>query len=577
MGGRAGRYYANQLGESPWRLSAVVVLLAVFAIVVVGKLFLMQIVQHGYYLGLATEEHRSVRQLQPQRGTVLARDGAPLAVSVPYETLLADATHMTDKGDVARRLATALGGNQASLAAKLTTAGDKPAMLQSSLSAEQADRVRGLHLLNVYFETEPLRLHPEGGLASQVLGFVGRDYAGLAGLEMAWNDELGGRLGSVEAEVDTAGDAIALGALDYVAPVSGADLLTTIDRYTQRLVEQQLNAAVEAHNPESATIIVLEPRTGAILAMATRPSYSLADPDYLEPENESLYRIPAVSDVYEPGSVFKVITMSAGIDSGAVQPDETYDDKGYVVEGDVTIRNADGIGRGIQTMAEILQKSLNTGSSYVARKLGPDRFYQYVRAFGFGEPTAVDLPGEAAGLVRDNKASGWSGSDLLTNSFGQGIAVTPLQMARGVAVVANGGLLMQPQIVREVRSAGGVRHIAPQTVRRVISPKTASILTNMMVNAVDKSVVGLAKLNGYRVAGKSGTAEILVDGRYAPNDTVASFVGFAPADDPRFLVLVAVTRPKDNIWGEAVAAPIFATIMQDLLAHAGVAPALDGQ
>ena len=573
MGGRGAEPTGNQLRERPWRLLALVALLVAYAAIVAGKLVYIQVFQHDYYLALANEEHYSQRQLEPPRGALLAADGAPLAVSVPFETLYADGRHMTDRAKAARLLAPLLGEDEALLVAKLAGAGDQPLLLKGHLPAEVADRVRALRLLNVYLETEPRRLHPEGGLASQLIGFVGRDYVGLAGLEMSWNDEMRGRHGSVQAEVDTAGDEIALGLRNYQAPVGGADLLTTIDRYTQRLIERELEAAVKRHSADAGTIIVMDPRTGAILGMASWPSYSLADPDYLAPEKEPLYRSPAVSDVYEPGSVFKVVTMAAGIDSGAVAPNETYEDKGYVVEGEVVIRNWNGVGLGPgTTMAQVLQRSLNTGSAYVARKLGADRFYSYLRAFGFGVPTGIDLPGEAAGLVRDATASGWSRSDLLTNSFGQGIAVTPLQMAQAVAVVANEGRLMRPHVVREVRSPEGTRRIAPQTVRQVISPETARIVTNMMVNAVDKSVVGLAKLEGYRVAGKSGTAELLVNGRYSPEDTVASFVGFAPADAPKFLVLVAITRPKDNIWGEAVAAPIFSGIMHDLLAHAGVPP-----
>ncbi|MHB1415466.1 MAG: peptidoglycan D,D-transpeptidase FtsI family protein, partial [Chloroflexota bacterium] len=449
---------------------------------------------------------------------------------------------------------------------------DQPAVLERYLPAEVADKVRALHISSVYLESEPRRLHPEGNLASQILGFVGTDFTGLAGLEKSLEVQLGGQKGELKVEVDTAGEEIALGLRSYVPPVAGADTVTTIDRFAQQLVEDKLDEAMEQHSAESGTIIVLEPKTGAILAMASRPSFGVDDPDLFAPEKQTLYRCPAISDVYEPGSVFKVVTMSSGIDAGAVAPDETYYDEGYVQEGNVIIHNAQGVGYGWQTMAQILQRSLNTGSSYVARKLGPERFYAYVQAFGFGAPTGVALPGEAAGLVRTNQADGWSASDLLTNSFGQGIAVTPLQMARAVSVIANDGRLVTPQIVREVRSPGGDIEVAPEVVRQVISPEAAHAVTDMMVNAVDKSVVGLATIEGYRVAGKSGTAEILVDGKYVPEDTVASFIGFAPADEPRFLVLVAITRSKDNIWGEAVAAPIFQDIMEELLRHAGIGP-----
>jgi cell division protein FtsI/penicillin-binding protein 2 len=560
------------LGERAWRLYAIVAMLGAFTAIVVVKLGSIQLMQHDHFRTLATEEHWQKSEIPAPRGAILAADGAPLAVSVDYETLYADGKHLSDKTKAAQLLAPVLGESTEAINAKLSAGGDGPIVLRAYLPYDEADKVRKLRLLNVYFEAEPRRQHPEGRLASQLVGFVGRDREGLLGLEMAWDSTLAGKSGKLWAEVDTAGSEIALGGRDYEAPVPGADVVSTIDRFAQGIVERELDAAMKRHEADAGSIVVLEPRTGAVLAMASRPSFALDDPDLFEPGKEGLYKFPAVSDLYEPGSIFKVITMAAGLDAGAVTEHESFYDNGYVSEGGVIVRNWDGQGHGWQTMAQILQRSLNTGSSYVAKKLGPARFYDYVRAFGFGRPTDVELPGEAEGLVRGHESEGWSGTDLLTNSFGQGIGVTALQMARAVGAVANEGRLMKPQVVREVRSAEGAIAVVPQVERQVISPETARVLTGMMVNAVDNSVVGLAKVDGYRVAGKSGTAEILVDGAYSREDTIASFVGFAPAEEPRFVVLVSIMRPKDNIWGEAVAAPIFATIMQELLTHSGVAP-----
>lgn len=562
----------NHLNERPWRLYVIVALLSAYAVVVVGKLFYIQVLQHDYYTELAREERWRERQIQPPRGSILAADGAPLAVSVPFESLYADAAYISDKDRTARMLAPVLGLEEQKIATKLADTSGQPVLLARHMPATDADSVRALGLYNVYFETENKRLYPEGELASQLLGFVGADQEGLVGLELSWQEHLAGKKGTSLAEVDTAGDAIAIGHSDYLPPVPGADIVTTIDRFAQRLVERELDAAMERHNADSGVIIVMEPSTGSIVAMAARPSFSLTDPNLFSPENEALYNCQAVASIYEPGSVFKVITMAAGLDSGAVAPDEVYYDEGYFAADGVIIRNWNGQGYGWQTMAEILQRSLNTGSSYVASKLGSERFYEYVRAFGFGEPTGVDLPVDAAGLVRSDPAAGWSPSDLLTNSYGQGISVTPLQMVRAIAAVANEGRLMKPQLVRELRTADGVVKIAPEVVRQVIKPETAAILTDMMVNAVENSVVGLAKVEGYKVAGKSGTAEISNPDGYNPDDTVASFAGFAPAEDPRYVVLVAITRPKDNIWGEAVAAPIFSKVMGELLRHDGIAP-----
>lgn len=566
------RITPNLTGERAWRLFVIFAVLGAFCVVVAGKLVLIQVVQHEYFAALADEEHWRRSVIPAPRGSILAADGAQLSLSVDYETLYADGKHMSDKGKAAKALSAVLDESEEAIAARMVAGGDSPSLLRRYLTAEEADEVRRLRLYNVYFENEPLRLHPEGSLASQLIGFVGRDHEGLLGLEMAWEDDLAGTPGNLLAEVDTAGAAIALGVRDYSPPVRGADVLTTIDRFAQRTVERELDAAMERHQADAGSIVVLEPSTGAILAMASRPTFAVDDPGLFDPGREDLYRLRAVSDIYEPGSIFKVITMAAGLDSGAVTTDDAFYDEGYVVEGGVAVRNWDGQGHGWQSMAQILQRSLNTGSSYVAKQLGPNRFYDYVRAFGFGQPTGVDLPGEGEGIVRDDSSEGWSATDLLTNSFGQGISVTALQMARAVAAVANEGRLMVPQVVREVRTAESTKRVEPVVERQVISPETARTLADMMVFAVDESVVGLAKVEGYRVAGKSGTAEMLVDGVYSRDDTIASFVGFAPAEAPRYVVLVSIVRPKDNIWGEAVAAPIFSAVMRELLNYGGVAP-----
>jgi stage V sporulation protein D (sporulation-specific penicillin-binding protein) len=507
----------NHLKEHPWRLYLVVALLGAYTTIVVVKLFYIQVVRNDYYTELAKEERWQQRVIPAQRGTILAADGAPLAVSVPFETLYVDAMHLQNKGKVVDALAPILSESQDSISAALAKDDGRPVALRKYLPAEVVDRVRDLRFLHVYFQPEPRRLYPEGSLASQLLGFVGAGHEGLAGLELSWQGLLGGKSGTLFAEMDTAGSAIALGPSDYEAPVRGADIVTTIDRFAQSLIERELDAAMDRHSADAGTIIVMEPSTGAILAMASRPSFSLDDPDLFSPEKESLYDCPAVSHVYEPGSVFKVITMAAGIDSGAVGPDEVYNDQGYFAYDGTVIHNWNGQGYGYQTMA---QKSCKGRSTRVrltlATKLGRERFYQYVSAFGFGQQTDVDLPSDGEGLVRSDPALGWSSSDLLTNSYGQGISVTPLQMVRAIAAVANEGRLMKPQIVREIRTAGGVERIAPQTVRQAISPETASILNDMMVNAVENSVVGLARVEGYQVAGKSGTAEISNTERYSP-------------------------------------------------------------
>ncbi len=559
------------LAERRWRLYLIAATLAAFTILVTGKLIYIQVFQHQYYRTLAAEEHWQAITLPAERGDILAADGRPLSESVTYESLYIDAKHVKDLDKTLAKLAPVIGQSEVEMRTKIAAAGDHPTLLQQYMPMDAANKVRALRLYNVYFEPEAKRLNPEGALASQLLGFVGKDQQGLLGLEMSWDKQLAGQPGRLYSEVDTAGSAIALGPSDLTVARDGADVVTTIDRFIQRTVERILQDAVTRHSADSGTIIVMNPHTGAILGAASRPSFSLTDPTMFEQSAREL-RFPAVSDVFEPGSIFKVITMAAGLDAGAVRSDEIYYDAGYVTESGINIYNWDGNGHGWQTMAEVIQRSLNTGSSYVARKLGAERFYDYVTAFGFGTLTNVDLPGEGEGIVRRESAQGWSPTDLLTNSFGQGIGVTSIQMARAVGAIANGGKLMKPQIVSEIRDANGVHKVAPVVERQVIRPETAAAMNRIMVNAVEESVVGTAKVPGYKVAGKSGTAEMLVDGVYSKQDTIASYVGFAPAEAPQFVVLVSIVRPRDNIWGEAVAAPIFSDLLRELMLHSRIAP-----
>lgn len=556
-----------------WRLLSVLAVCAVGALVVVARLFYIQVLQQDYYRDLALQEHWQKEIIPARRGTIRAADGQPLAISVGYETLYVVPRRVANPTALASQLEPLLGEPASAIAARLSGSGDVPVVVKAGLPADVATRVRSLRAAGLLLRPEPVRHLPEAPLAAQLIGFVGRDHQGLAGLEASLDRLLAGQPGVVYAERDTGGEEIALGRRIHQPAVDGADVVLTIDRFAQRIVEREVDAAMAKHRAANVTVVVMNPRTGGILAMASRPSYDPRDPALLTRTDTSLFRVPEVVDVYEPGSVFKVITMASGIDAGVVTPDTTVNDPGFFTYGGITVRNWDGRARGTITMRQGLAVSNNVVLANVSTRLGADRFYRYLQSFGFGQPTGIELPGEAPGILRTpSNGERWSQGDLATNAFGQGVAVNSIQLITAVSAIANGGVLLRPQIIREVWGANGheVRH--PETVRRVISAEAARTIADMMVTVVESSPSRPAVIEGYRVAGKTGTAELPTAQGYSTAQTIATFVGFVPADDPAFAVLVKVERPQDSPWGEIVAAPIFKRVAVPLLAHLRIPP-----
>lgn len=565
----------NPIEEQRWRLYTLMAIVLACILILVAKLFYLQVVQHEHFLSMAREEHWRETTVPAKRGTIWDSKGHRLATNVTYESLYAVPSQIDDPGKTARSLSAVLNEPAEKIASLLSSHQNSPVLIKGLLDSQQAQEIRNLHLGNVYLEPQFKRAYPEGSIASQLIGLVGRDNVGLSGLESEYDEDLAGKPGSIFAERDTGGDEIALGSRQSRPPVDGLDVVLTIDRYVQHVVERELDAAIRAHNADGGTIIVLEPTTGAVLALANRPTFDLNDPDLFQPSRVPLYRNPAISDVWEPGSVFKIVTMAAGLDTNTVTPDFAFDNKGYFTYGGGTVRNVT-TRIGPETMTQVLQRSSNIGAAFVSTSVGAEKFYQYVKSFGFGQPTGIDLPGESPGILRTPTQGPWYPFDLATNSFGQGISVTPIQMITAVAAVANGGLLMKPYVVSQViDKQGKVRRYDPTIIRQVISPNTASALAEMLVAVVEQAEDGQpkqAKVPGYLVAGKTGTAEIPVAGGYKETDTVASFVGFAPAERPRFVVLVKINSPKDTPWGEQAAAPVFRQVAQQLLLYYRIPP-----
>jgi cell division protein FtsI (penicillin-binding protein 3) len=441
-------------------------------------------------------------------------------------------------------------------------------LLKQRVSREVAEAITSLYLEGIYLEPKLRRRYPEVELTAHVIGFVNYDCDGAYGLEGYYDSLLKGTSTIPQGMVYPRNEAVPIVFHQLALPQDGSHLILTLDRNIQHLVEQELAEAVVKYAAAGGTVIVMDPKTGAILAMATYPSY---DPNRFYEVPMELYNNPAVSEQYEPGSVFKIITMAAGLDVGIIGPETTFYDSGTMEVGGLVIQNPDRRAHGLVSMTDIMAHSLNVGAAYVSTSLGEERFYTCLRRFGFGCQTGIDLYGEVAGSLKVPGSSRWSRSDLGTNSFGQGIAVTPLQMITAVAAVANCGFLMKPYVVERIVYEQEVILTQPTVVRQAISARAAGQLTDMLVETV-KQGAKLASVPGYDVAGKTGTARIPVGDHYDPDLTIASFVGFAPADDPRFIALVKIDKPRVASEGAHVAAPVFQAIAERLFVLLDVPP-----
>lgn len=410
------------------------------------------------------------------------------------------------------------------------------------------------------------RIYPEKSLASNILGFVSREGKGYFGVEERFNDLLAGKPRTVRVPRNPteAGEA------PYVP--DGASLVLTIDREIQRAMEQLIDQQVAANGATSGTLVVMDPQTGDILALATQPRMDLnefwryAD---VFPQDVPFNR--TIMQAYEPGSVFKVLTMAAGLDSGAVTPDTTFVDPGVIEVGGALIYNWNSAAWGPQDMQGCMQHSLNVCLAWIATRMGPDVMYRYMQSFGIGHLTGVDLAGETPGRLKSPGDNDWYMADLGTNAFGQGVATTPLQMAAAVSAVANNGRMMAPKIVRSVVNEGYQHNIEDRVATAPIRPETARALSHMLARSLEKESSD-ALVTGYRVAGKTGTAEIPTPFGYTSNATNASFVGWGPVDDPRFLVYVWLEKPTSSPWGSVVAAPVFRMAVEKLVVLMNIPP-----
>jgi len=539
---------------------------------IVSRLLYWQVWASSRLKTQAAGQHFFRLPLPPKRGAVISSDNYPLVMNQQAYLLYGEPKNIQDIDGFAKRVGESIGKDIASISGALKEPGRVWVPIEHKVEKETVDRLKNLQEKGLGFEEEPKRYYPEASIAAHLLGFVGLDQNGMDrgyfGLEGFYDRELRGKEGSLEIEKDVAGNPILIGQTFRVEPQDGRDLILWIDRSVQAIAEKRLKEGMEKYGAKEGSVVIMDPKTGGILGMASFPSY---DPRSYATSEKERYINPTVAGSYEPGSAFKVIIMGAGIDAGVVTAQTEMDETGPIEVGGYTIRTWNNQYHGKITMTKVLEYSSNVGMVFVGKKLGREKLLSAIKNFGFGKPTDIDLEDESSPTIRPNKE--WYEIDLSTASFGQGIAVTPIQMVRAVGALANGGVLMEPKVVKAIQDKNGkIAPIPPKKLRQVVSKKTAEEVTEMMVAAVDNGEAKWAKPQGYRIAGKTGTAQIPVSGHYDEKKTIASFVGFAPADDPKFVMLVTLRETTSSQWGSETAAPLFFNIAKDLFLYWGITP-----
>jgi cell division protein FtsI/penicillin-binding protein 2 len=559
------------------RIAVLVFLILSIVFVIIGRIYFLQVGSFGYYRALAENQHSLFQKLIPERGEIYLKDREALyPVAVNKETKMAYAVpkEIENVAVVVDNLATILDLDRNELAEKLKNKEDMYEVLKHRLSEEELAKIKELKLKGVRLTNESFRYYPAGELASHVLGFVGwkdEEFGGRYGSELFFEKELRGEGGNLFQNKDASGRWITTGERDIAYARNGDSLVLSLDHIVQYETEKMLAAAVEKYQADRGTIIVMESATGKIISMASYPTFN--PNEYAKVENMEAFRNLAVSDPYECGSVFKAITLAAAIDAGKIMPDTTYVDGGAVTEAGYTIRNSDLKANGKQTMTQVLEKSLNTGVIFAEKLMGNQTFGGYIKKFGFGELTGVDIFAEVPGNL-SNLASYKRNIEFLTASFGQGITVTPLQLISAYNAIANKGVLLKPQIVDKViHDDGSISEISVEEVRRVISEKSAFDTARMLRSVVTDGHGKQANVPGYLVGGKTGTAQVVgPSGGYEDGKNIGSFAGFAPVDNPKFTVLVRLDDPKTVEWAESSAAPTFGELMKFLLEYYRVEP-----
>lgn len=577
-------FYLRDGKKRFWRLCKFIFL---GVLIVVGRLVWIQLVHGSDMAELSISQTMGINIVSSPRGAIVDRDGEELAVSIMSKSLYADPVAMEDhpESDAAKTgrnvkrlaadlLAAPLGISAESLYSDFTIEGARFVWIKRTLSPEMAEKVQLIikenNLPGLHFLEESKRYYTKGTMAAQVLGFVGTDDVGLSGIELAMDSIIKARSKEMQETTDAVGNPIGESSMEDMRPQNMPTVYLTIDSKIQFVLEDALDRAMKETKSRAAAAILMDPHTGAVLGMASRPTF---DPNDFGEYPVSTWTNRAISIIYEPGSVFKPIVGCIGLSENIITPQTVFEDKGSIKIADRVIRNWDGEGRGQVPFEDIIKYSINTGMVQLGMQLGANQMIDYSKKFGFGQPTGIELPGEESGILY--RPEDMYEPDIATMAIGQGIAVTPLQMLRAICAIANGGELLEPYIIDKIVMPDGrvLRQGQKKVVRRVITEDVAGQMRMMMEKVVSEGGGKPAHIAGYQIAGKTGTAEKLAEqGGYAPGEYIASFVGFVPAANPQYAMLVMLDTPQGAFYGSQVSAPVFKDTLQQILVAKGIQP-----
>ena len=545
-------------------------LLALFA-ALAYRLIELGFFERSFLLATAKKQHNVVIELEPKRGNVLDRGGKMFATTVKSPSIYAIPRLISKKTkpQLVEEISQILGLETSLVGERLSR--DKAFVwLKRKVTDEEAESILALGNPYISVQNEYKRFCPHSKEFAHVLGFCNIDNQGIEGLELAYNSHLSGEKGWRHSKRDALGREIPALEEKLIPPINGRDLVLHVDQFIQHVVERELDKAFTKWNAKGACAIIMDPSTGRILAMANRPAF---DANSYQQSTIESRRNRCLTDFYEPGSIFKVVTMAAALSEGKVKLDDTFfcENGTWNVNAHRVIHDVHPYGR--LTAPEVLIKSSNIGTVKIAKVVGEATLYRYIKMFGFGELTGIDIQGEVSGIVHPLKE--WSKTSITSVPYGQEVTATALQMVRALSVIANGGYLMKPEIVKEVQDEFGVviKHGAPVVKKKILDPKIASTLRDILVRVVEEGTGQSAKIKGIQVAGKTGTAQKLnPEGGYSHSNFIGSFMGFAPADNPLLSMVVMIDDPHPSYYGATVAAPVFKEVIQEALLHLGYVP-----
>ena len=533
-------------------------------LIIIIKLVSFQISSNSNY-----SNYFKTSKIFPKRGKIFDRNKQPLAVNQTLYRLAIEPQKIKDVNNFINELAPLLKIDHASLEAKIDRT-KQWQLIKTTLSKETMSKVTQLKQTGIIFEEESNRYYPEASLAAHLIGFVGKnsenDPVGYFGVEGYYNKDLSGLPGLLRSERDLSNNPIFAGTQEMLEAEDGRDLFLTIDKAVQMIIKGRLKKAMKIYQVREGCVIVVDPLNLEVLGLSCLPDF---DAEEYYKFDETFYKNSALTNLYEPGSTFKPLIVAAAIQEKAIKPNDIYNETGPLQFGEYQIQTWNNKYEGKISITRILEKSSNVGMVYIGEKLGNKKIYEYLNDYGFGKKTDIDLQGEFVNQIKP--FNNWYPIDFATATFGQGIAVTPLQMIKAFASLINGGQLLQPHVVRQINNKGEVRNIQKKLVKKVLGTQTSNIIKKMLQSTVENGEISWAIPKGYLMGGKTGTAQVAIKGHYDPSKTIASFIGFAPVSNPKFLTLVILKEPKTSQWGSETAAPLFFEIAKDLIVYYNIA------